>query len=68
MPNNIIFIERRDGGDFAARKANSQRASYVSKTQKDAIEKAKSIDPNTIIHVERVRNTTNGSRDKWRKI
>jgi hypothetical protein len=36
-------------------------------TQAEAIERAAEIDPDATILVERVRDTTKGSRDKWRK-
>ena len=62
-----IFIERRADGDYAIRKADSQRASAVTCTQREAIEKAREMFPDTHPHVERVRNTKGGARDKWRK-
>jgi len=65
--NNKIFVERRPGGDYAVRKADSQRASAIEPTQKQAIERAKEIAPDTKPHVERLRNTDAGGRDKWRK-
>ncbi len=67
MADNRLFIERRDDGSYAVEKANSQRASAVADTQKEAIERAKQLNPDAAIHVERVRNTANGGRDKWRK-
>jgi hypothetical protein len=39
----------------------------VTDTQKAAIERAREIDPNAAVHVERVRDIGPG-RDKWRKI
>lgn len=54
-------------GDYAIRKAGSQRASAVEPTQKEAIEKARELNPGVAPHVERVRNTKVGGRDKWRK-
>jgi uncharacterized protein YdaT len=63
-----FFIEKREGeGDYAIRRPESDRASDVCDTQKEAIERAKEIDPSATIEVERVRNTDRGSRDKWRK-
>ena len=61
-----LFIERREGGDYAVRRPGSERASAVLPTQAEAIERAKEIDPNAAVHVERVRETTRGGRDKWR--
>jgi hypothetical protein len=62
-----LYVERRDQGDYAVRKANSQRASAVLPTQAEAIERAKELNPNGRPVVERVRNTTAGGRDKWRR-
>ena len=40
----------------------------VELTQDAAIEKARKLDPDAAIHVERVRNVEGGGRDKWRRI
>ena len=61
-----IYVERREEGDYAVRRANSQRASAVEPTQAAAIARAKELEPNAKPHVERVRNTKGGSPDKWR--
>jgi Uncharacterized protein conserved in bacteria (DUF2188) len=63
-----LFIERREKeGDYVIRRPGSDRASGREDTQADAIDRAREIDPNAAIEVERVRNTNRGSRDKWRK-
>lgn len=62
-----FFVERREDGDYAVRKGGAKRASAVEPTQSEAIERARAINPDAAIHVERVRNTSNGSLDKWRK-
>ncbi len=62
-----LFVERRPEGDYAVRKPNSDRASAVKPTQGEAIDRAKELNPNAAIHVERVRNTSGGKPDKWRK-
>lgn len=69
MPNqrNKLFIERRDESDYAIRRPGAERASGVKQTQAEAIERAREIEPNASILVERVRNTDVGGRDKWRK-
>ncbi len=67
MPKKELFVERREAGDYAIRRPASERASDVCNTQAEAIERARDIDPNAAIHVERVRNTSQGSRDKWRR-
>lgn len=67
MSDDNLFIERREQGDYAVRKPNSDRASAVKPTQKEAIDRARELNPDAAIHVERVRDTNAGSPDKWRK-
>jgi hypothetical protein len=67
MAKNEVFIERREQGDYAVRKPGSERASAILPTQTKAIEKAREMNPNASVHVERVRDTNVGGRDKWRK-
>jgi Uncharacterized protein conserved in bacteria (DUF2188) len=62
-----LFVEQRPQGDFAVRKPNSERASAVAPTQAQAIERARELNPGTAPLVERVRNTSVGHPDKWRK-
>jgi hypothetical protein len=62
-----IFVERREQGDYAVRQQGSKRASAVAPTQADAIERAREINPEAAVHVERVRRTPEGHPDKWRK-
>lgn len=63
-----LFIEKReDEGDYAIRRPEAARISGHEATQAEAIERAREIDPNAAILVERVRNTDKGRRDKWRK-
>ena len=66
--NNQWYIERIDDGKYAATKGGADRASAVRDTQSEAIERAREIDSEAPIHVERVRNTDQGSRDRWRKL
>jgi Uncharacterized protein conserved in bacteria (DUF2188) len=67
MAKHELYVERREEGDYAIRRPDSERASDVCDTKGEAIERARDIDPNAAIHVERVRNTNRGSRDHWRK-
>ena len=62
-----LFVEQRSEGDYAVRKANSERASDVLPTQAKAIERARELSPGASPLVERVRNTTGGKPDQWRK-
>lgn len=66
MPKEEVYVERRPQGDYAVRRPGSERASAVESTQADAINRAREIAPDAAIHVERVRDTDRGSRDKWR--
>jgi Uncharacterized protein conserved in bacteria (DUF2188) len=67
MSDKRVYVEQRPQGDYAVRRANSERASAVLPTQAKAIERARELSPTTAPHVERVRHTTGGSPDKWRK-
>jgi hypothetical protein len=67
MADDQLFVERRPEGDYAVRKPNSERASAVLPTQAEAIERARELNPGKSPLVERVRQTTGGSPDKWRK-
>jgi len=62
-----LFIEQREQGDFAIRRGSASRASAVLPTQAEAIERAREMNPGQPPLVERVRNTSAGHRDKWRK-
>lgn len=66
MNNNHWYIERTDDGDYSARRGGAKRASAIEPTQGDAIDRAREIDPDAPIHIERVRTTNRGGRDKWR--
>lgn len=61
-----LFVERRDQGDYAVRKADSKRASATAPTQAKAIEIARKMGANNP-DVERVRHTKAGKPDQWRK-
>ncbi|WP_246791572.1 DUF2188 domain-containing protein [Bradyrhizobium commune] len=61
-------MERRPEGDYAVRRANSERASDVLPTQRQAIERARELSPDGRLHVERVRKTSEGTPDRWRKL
>jgi Uncharacterized protein conserved in bacteria (DUF2188) len=67
MKKDELFVERRPQGDYAVRRANSERASAVLPTQSAAIERAKELSPNSTPMVERVRHTVAGKPDQWRK-
>ena len=66
MSKDQLYVERRPQGDYAIRRPKSQRASDVKPTQREAIDRARKINPRGTPLVERVRNTDVGRRDKWR--
>lgn len=67
MKDRRIYVERRPEGDYAVRRANSDRASDVLPTQRQAIDRARELSPDSAPHVERVRSTSAGTPDRWRK-
>jgi len=67
MKTEKIYVERRPEGDYAIRRASSDRASALAPTQAKAIAKARQMCPGTSPHVERVRKTAGGKPDQWRK-
>jgi hypothetical protein len=68
MPNNSQSdIEQHKDG-YAILRGGVKEPLAVEPTQDAAIEKARKLDPDAAIHVERVRNVEGGGRDKWRRI
>jgi hypothetical protein len=67
MKKDQLFVEKRPQGDFAVRRGNSDRASAVEPTQAKAIERARELNTKDEPLVERVRHTSGGNPDKWRK-
>lgn len=62
-----LFIEQREDGRYNVSRPNADRASAVTNTQAEGIARARELDPNAAIHVERVWDIGPGP-DKWRKI
>jgi hypothetical protein len=62
-----LFIEQHKDG-YAILRGGVKEPLAIEPTQDAAIEKARKLDPDAAIHVERVRNVEGGSRDKWRRI
>jgi hypothetical protein len=67
MANERLFVEQRHEGDYAVRRPNSGRASAVLPTQAMAIERARELNPKVAPLVERVRHTSAGKPDQWRR-
>lgn len=66
MAEKTVYIEQRKQGDFAIRKPDSDRASAVTPTQSEAIERAREMGIKHP-HIERVRHTNRGKPDQWRR-
>ena len=67
MAKKELYVERREQeDDYAVRRPGAGRVSATADTQAEAIDLAREIEPSAAIHVERVRNTSRGGRDKWR--
>jgi hypothetical protein len=56
-------VERRPEGDYAIRRGGSDRASDVKPTQREAIERARELNPGHNPLVKRVRHTDVGKPD-----
>ena len=67
MAKGNIYVERRGSREYAVLKPGAERASAILPTQAEAIERAKEISPSTRPDVERVRHTSGGKPDQWRK-
>ncbi|MBV8967869.1 MAG: DUF2188 domain-containing protein [Verrucomicrobia bacterium] len=65
--NKQLFIEKHSNG-YAILREGVKEPLAVEATQEAAIERAKQLDPDSAIHVERVRNVEGGGRDKWRRL
>ena len=48
-PQVKLFVERRPQGDYAVRRHSSERASHVFHTQREAIERARELDINSVL-------------------
>ena len=67
MSEKRFYVERRDDGKYKVMKPNADRASAVADTQKEAIEKAREMNPGKSPDVERVKHTDKGKHDQWRR-
>jgi hypothetical protein len=66
VSDDQLYIERRPDGRYNVTKPNARRPSAVLPTQREAIDRARELNPGGRPVVERVRNTTRGGRDRWR--
>lgn len=62
---NLIQVERKEDGSYRALK--NHRTVATGETQEEAAKLTRKKFPDATIEVERIRNTSNGTRDKWRR-
>ena len=62
---NELFVTRRPDGRYNVLRPNAERASAVTDTQREAIDRAKEIEPDAAVHIQRVRGNPPGP-DKFR--
>ena len=61
-----LFVTRREDGLYNVLRPDAQRPSAVTDTQRGAIERAKEIEPDAALHIQRVRGNPPGP-DKFRR-
>ncbi len=61
----IIFVEQKDDGTYKA--TQNKRVIATGETQAEAIAKAHKAKLEDPVLAERIRNTTQGSPEKWRR-
>jgi Uncharacterized protein conserved in bacteria (DUF2188) len=61
------YIERRDDGRYEVKHARERNPGIVRDTQREAIDAARRRYPDSHPDVERVRHTSRGKPDQWRK-
>jgi hypothetical protein len=62
---NELFVTRRDDGKYKVLRPDADRASAVTDTQREALDRAKAIEPDAAVHIQRVRGIPPGP-DKFR--
>lgn len=68
MTNKQLFVEPRKGQPgYQVKKANAKRASSIHSNQAEAIAAAKEQNPDAKPHVARVRHTSKGHPDQFRR-
>ena len=70
MPNknkNAFYVEPNDDGGYNVTRGGASRASAVTDTQKQGIDRAHEIDPSAPVHIARVKHTDKGEPDQYRK-
>lgn len=61
-----LYVERLPNMNYGVKESHDKKPLVTATTQAKAIKKAQQMDPKQLL-VERVRMTSKGRRDKWRK-
>lgn len=67
MPNHKMFVKPREGGGYRVIREGAKRASAVTDTQAEAIAVGTKLNDGVKPHVARVRTTSKGGPDQFRK-
>lgn len=67
MTNKEYYIEPTDDGRYSVKAGGAERASAIRDTQAEAIKRAKELNPDNKPHIARVRHTSEGHPDQFRK-
>ncbi len=62
-----LFVERQPDGGYDRLRGDAKHHLGHFSTQEKAIKAGKKKEPDHAVLIERVRNTTRGKRDKWRR-
>lgn len=63
-----VYVEPHHGGGFSAKLPHARRASAIEPTQARAIATVRQMHPDAAVHVARVRHTSRGNPDQYRKL
>lgn len=61
-----IYVEQQEDGSYRA--TQKHRVIAEGDTQQQTVDRARKVEPDDPVLAERVRNTTAGRRDKWRRV
>jgi hypothetical protein len=61
-----IYVEQQEDGTYSA--TQNHHVIADGKTQRQTIDRARRVKPDDPVLAERVRDTTAGIRDKWRRV
>lgn len=65
--SDALRVEQRPDGKFGVKRKGAKRASAITDTQKDAIVRAKELDPGKTPIAKRVRKSRAGKKGTWRE-